>query len=126
MVDAILARSPELLHHETCFAVLDRLCVPTAVRPWVCEMVFHHIRDTDEVEAYHFGVLAVEGRERFGRAMSRAAIDRVEHWIVAEATLLFVCPESQTSYLPGERRSPISGVPHLDYVPVERPPAHGR
>ena len=120
-VDAILAHSPELLDLETCFAALDRYGIPDELRPFVCEMVFHHLRTRDERLAYRFAILAVEGDERFHHALPAEAIARIDHWIVHEAHLFFVCPESQTPYLPGARRSPISGLPHFDYIAVERP-----
>ena len=36
------------------------------------------------------------------------------------ADVVFVCPESQTPFMRGESRSPISGIAHLDYIAVER------
>lgn len=120
-VDEILARSPDLLTLDSCLATLDRYRFPAELRPWICEMVFHHLKGTDERTAYRFAILAVEGADRFGLALSPAAVAAIDEWIVHEANLLFVCPESQTPYIPGEKRSPISGLPHFEYIAVERP-----
>jgi len=120
-VEEILVRSPELVELDSCFETLDRYGVPRELRGWICELVFHHLRDRDEEAAYRFGVMAVEGAQRFRHALPAEAVARIDEWIVSESSMLFVCPHSQTPYIPGERRSPISGVPHIDYVPVERP-----
>ncbi|MEW6072724.1 MAG: hypothetical protein AB1726_09060 [Planctomycetota bacterium] len=125
-VDSFVARSPALVDLEGFPAALDRRRVPAALRPWVGEMVSHHLRSRDEVAAYRFGVLAIEGAERFGHALPPEVVAEIERWIVAESRYLFVCPESQTPFLPGARRSPKSGIPHLEYVPVERPRGGGR
>ena len=120
-VAEILARSPDLLQLESCLAFLESHDIPPELRPWVCELVFHHLRSTNELEAYRFGVVAVEGRERFGYLLPAAVVTRIEDWIQNGASVLFACPESFTAYLPGQRRSPISGIPHIEYVAVERP-----
>lgn len=115
-----LASSPDLLQPNRCIPFLDSCRTQTRLKPWVCEMVFHYLKDRDELEAYRFGVMAIEGRERFGYGLPPHVVDRIEEWIVDSATVQFVCPESQTAYIPGQRRSPISGIPHIEYVPVER------
>ena len=120
-VEDILVRSPELLELDTCLETLDRYGIPRELRGWICELVFHHLRGRNEETAYRFGVMAVEGAQRFRHALPAEAIARIDDWIVNESSMLFVCPQSQTPYIPGERRSPISGVPHIEYVPVERP-----
>jgi hypothetical protein len=121
-VSEILGRTPDLLAIESCFVTLDRYRLPDELRPWVCEIVFHHLEELDEPTAFRFGVFAVEGADRFGLALPPDAIEAIDDWIVHDAKRLFVCPESRTPYIPGERRSPISGIPHLDYIAVERPP----
>lgn len=116
-----LSRSPDLLEPNRCLAFLDACHTQNRLKPWVCDMVFHYLKEIDELQAYRFGVMAVEGRERFGYGLPAQEVDRIEDWIVNGASVMFVCPESQTAYIPGQRRSPISGIPHIEYVPVERP-----
>ena len=78
------------------------------------------MRAADELEAYRFAVLALEGGERFGSSLGEPDAKRLTDWILAGAKVEFVCPESHTPFVPGLTRSPISGIPHLDYVAVER------
>ncbi len=115
-----LARSPELLELARALETLERYRVPAALRPWSCAMVFDHLRATNEEEAYRFAVAAIEGGERFGHALPAPEVARLEDWILHGASVQFVDPRSQTPYLPGATRSPISGTPHVEYVPVER------
>lgn len=115
-----LARSPELLQQESAVEALQRYRVPPELRPWTCAMVFDHLRDADEEQAYRFAIVALEGQQRFGHGLPQREIARLEEWILHGASVQFVDPKSQTPYLPGATRSPISGVPHLEYVPVER------
>jgi hypothetical protein len=115
-----LAQSPDLLKPERCLAFLESSHVQTRLKPWVCVMVFEYLKNLDELQAYRFGILAVEGQERFGHALPRSVVGRIDDWIVSGASVKFVCPESQTAYIPGQRRSPISGVPHSEYVAVQR------
>lgn len=117
----VLERTPELLRVESCLELLERTRVRRALRPWVCAMVGEHLRGRDELLAYRFGVLALEGAERFGQALPAPESAAIEAWILRGASVRFVCPESGTPYLPGERRSPVSGVPHLEYVAAPRP-----
>lgn len=115
-----LEGAPELLRLEDSLAFLERVQVLAELRAWFCAAVFAHLTTRNEREAYRFGVIAVEGQERFGSALPGDAIQAIEDWIVEGASVMFVDPRSQTPYLRGQRRSPISGVPHLEYVAVER------
>jgi len=115
-----LAQSPDLLEPARCLAFLDNSLTQTRLKPWVCEMVFEYLKNLNELQAYRFGIMAVEGRERFGYGLPEASVARIDDWIVNGASVRFVCPESQTAYIPGQRRSPISGVPHIEYVAVQR------
>jgi hypothetical protein len=121
-----LEGNSELLRLEDALAFLERVQVRTELRPWFCAAVFEHLTSRNEREAYRFGVIAVEGEERFGSALAGEEIRRIEDWIVEDARVMFVDPRSQTPYLRGQRRSPISGVPHLEYVAVERIPGRER
>ena len=123
VVADVLADSPDLLRLESCLEVLETYAIRNELRPWVCRMVFDYLKDEDEHEheAYRFAVCAVEGAERFGHSLPGETVAAIEDWIVNGASVIFVCPESQTSYIPGEVRSPISGIPHIEYVPLERP-----
>jgi hypothetical protein len=122
-VARILAESEGLVRLETCLGELERWRVPVELRPWVLAMIHDYLKSRDELEAYRFGVVAVEGAERFGHALPEERIAAIDRWIVAEAGVVFVCPQSHTAYIPGMRQSPISGVGHLDYVAVPRPAA---
>ena len=102
-------------------AFLDRCQIQAKLKPWVFAMVFEYMRDKDELLAYRFGILAIEGLERFGFTLPPETVAHIEDWIVHGASVMFVDPESQMEYVPGQRRSPISGVPHFDYIAVQRP-----
>jgi hypothetical protein len=120
-VAKILDRSPQLLSRDTFVSYLDQYQIPSKLRPWICEMVFWYLRSKDEDLAYRYAIMAVEGQERFGYALPADVVARIDRWIEDGASVLFVCPASQTPYSPGEPRRPISGVPHIDFVAVARP-----
>jgi hypothetical protein len=119
----LLEGSPVLRDPAACMSLMESFDLRAGLRPWVCRAIWHDLAPVDPELAYRFAVLAVEGTERFGRGLPRAEVDRIEAWIGRDAPVLFVCPESRTPYLPGQTRSPVSGVPHFDYVAVERPSA---
>ncbi len=119
---AALAPWPELQQASRALARSAELEFPRACLPDVCSALFELLRSRgDEQEAYRFAVLAIEAQQRFGRALPAAERERLEHWIESGASVLFVCPRSQTPWIAGLTRSPISGIPHLEYVAVERP-----
>jgi hypothetical protein len=118
---ALLAAS-ELQQARSALARFEALDIPPGARTWACHALFERLRGRDELEAYRFAVLALEGRERFGLALPEAEAARLAAWIEGGARAAFVCPRSQTPWLRGMTRSPLSGVPHLDYVAVERTP----
>jgi len=120
-VARILGQSPRLVELASCLEDLERYAIPAELRPWVLAMVFDYLKTRNEPEAYRFGVVAVEGGERFGHALPPERVDAIDRWIVEGSSFVFVCPQSHTAYVPGLRASPVSGVPHLEYVPVERP-----
>ena len=115
-----LAQSPDLLEPERCLAFLEACRTQKRQKPWVCEMVFEYLKNLDELRAYRFAIMAVEGRERFGYGLPAENVEAIDQWILNGASFRFVCPESQTDYIPGQRRSPISGIPHFEYVAVQR------
>ena len=116
----ILARYPELAESRTLVAALSELELPSGLATWACEAFFELERTKDELEAYRFAVLALEGGERFGVELPATRARELEDWIAQGASVEFVCPESGTSFVPGQRRSPVSGIPQLDYVAVPR------
>jgi hypothetical protein len=115
-----LLRDEELLDPTQASAALERLHLMSTLRPWVCALFSVRLRERDELRAYRFAVLALEGPQRFGHGLDAAARADLEDWILNGARMRFVCPRSQTAYVPGLRRSPISGVPHFEYVAVRR------
>ncbi len=117
---ALLAARPELHAARRALPRFAELSLPSACLPWVCDALFEVLRSQDELEAYRFAVLALEGQARFGSGLPPAERERLESWIENGASVLFVCPRSHTPWLRGLTRSPISGIPHLDYVGVER------
>ena len=119
-VGAALAASPELLEPESCMAFLEDRGVRSELRPWVCQMVSVHLRASDELEAYRFAILAIEGEMRFGHGLPEDVVAELETWILGGASVRFVCPRTQTEYIPGLRRSPVSGVRHIEYVAVSK------
>ena len=119
-VGRLLEDSTALFDPALCTSELERLGVRRELYPWVCVMASEAIRGTNEPDAYRFAVMAIESKERFGVALPEDAVRDLEGWILTEASVQFVCPRSQTAYLPGQRRSPISGVAHFDYVAVPR------
>ena len=94
--------------------------LPRGLATWACEAFFEFTKSKDELEAYRFAVLALEGGERFGAELPDARARELEGWIARGASVEFVCPESGTPFVPGQRRSPVSGIPQLDYVAVPR------
>ena len=117
---AALARTPELLSLDSYAKFLDAYDIRPGLRPWMCYMVSHHLRSSDETTAYRFAILAIEGQERFGAALPSSGVLELEDWILRGAKARFVCPQSETEYLPGQKSSPISGIPHFEYVAVRR------
>ena len=115
-----LAELPELATAQATLALLERLGIERALWPSILAAAHERARDTDELEAYRFAILALEGAERFGRALPVPEQRRLSDWILGGASVQFVCPESRTAFVPGLTRSPISGVPHFDYIAVER------
>ncbi len=115
-----LADLPEIQRAREALALFDRLAVPRVLLPWMCVAAFDRAKGIDELEAYRFAILALEGEERFGRALPEPETKRLEDWILSGASVEFVCPESHTPYVPHLTKSPISGIPHFDYVAVER------
>jgi len=115
-----LARTPELLSLDTYAEFLDDYGIRPRLRPWMCYMVSHYLRRSDETTAYRFAILAIEGKDRFGVALPKSGVLELEDWILRGANSRFVCPQSETEYLPGQKSSPISGIPHFEYVAVRR------
>lgn len=119
-VEEALARTPKLLSLNTYAEFFEEYGIRTGLRPWMCYMVSHHLRTRDETAAYRFAILAIEGQNRFGTALSATGVLELEDWILRGADSRFVCPQSETEYLPGQRSSPISGISHFEYVAVRR------
>ena len=119
-VEKALDHHPELLRPETCLPALRRYRIPVELSSWVALMVYDHLKTRDEETAYRFGIIAVEGSQRFGQALPADEVAKVEDWILNGASVQFVCPKSQTPYIPGETKSPLSGIGHYDYVALER------
>ncbi len=111
----ILANAPKLLDPDQCRTELARLALREDLVPWVFVLASDTLRKTDELRAYRFAVIAIESG-----ALPAETVERLETWILTGASVQFVCPRSQTAYLPGQRKSPISGVAHRDYVAVPR------
>ncbi len=120
-VAKILDESPDLVDFERCEGLLTRYGVLRELRPWIFAMIFDYLKVKNEESAYPFAILAVEGADRYGFALPARVTKRIDHWIVDEASVVFVCPESRTAYIPGAKKSPISGIAQLDYVPMPRP-----
>lgn len=120
-VEKTLERSPTLLTLDEAIGHMETYGVQPSLRPLVCAMISRFLRDTNnEEEAYRFAIAAIEGEERFGAPLDPTEIAELEDWILHGASVDFVCPESQTPYLPGQTRSQVSGVPHMEYIAVER------
>ncbi len=117
-VGRTLARSPELLHLESALAKVDAWRLTPSVTAYLFVALHRHLRTVDPLLSYRFAVLALEGEGRFGRGVDTDTRRELERWITGEAPVRFVCPESGTPFLVGATRSPISGVPHLEYVPT--------
>jgi len=115
-----LSRTPELLSLNSYAKFFEDYDIRPGLRPWMCYMVSHHLRASDETTAYRFAILAIEGQERFGAALPETGVLELEDWILRGAASRFVCPQSETEYLPGQKSSPISGIPHFEYVAVRR------
>ncbi len=110
----------ELFELESCLEALDRLKIPEELRPWVALMIFHHLKADSIEEAYRFGVIAVEGEKRFGRALPEKEVAAVEEWITGGAPKKFICPKDRLVYLSGEDSCPNDATPHLEYIAVEK------
>lgn len=111
---------PELLELDSFQSVLERYDLPSELATWLAVMAFDAHKTSDELTAYRFAILAIEGKSRFGHALTPLEIVRLEDWIMNRASVRFVCPESGTPYVTGTRRSPRSGIPHDEYVPSPR------
>ncbi len=115
-----LVEFDELRDPPRALELFERLQLAPELRPWACAMASDHLRKTNELAAYRFAILALEGGERFGHALSPDETARLEDWILKGSSAAFVCPESGTPYVPGRRTSPISGIAHYEYVAVPR------
>ena len=111
---------PELLLLEKFETVLERYDLPAELATWLASMAFDALKGTDELRAYRFAILALEGQARFGSSLDPITTRRLERWILEGASVRFVCPQSGTPFVPGLRRSPRSGIPHYEYVPAPR------
>jgi len=101
-------------------ARLDGLAVARPVRPDLCALLARRARATDELAAYRFAIVALESEERLGAPLAPAEAAELEAWILGGASVRFICPRSQTDFVPGLDRSPVSGTPHLEYEAVPR------
>lgn len=128
-VEKVLDASPaDFLKKDGALAYMDQYQVQKKLQPWVCWMIFDYLAHDpshDEREAYYFGVLAVEGGDRFGSPLPTELVTAIESWIVDESKYSYRCPESNTAYIPGERSSPISGVAHIDYIAIAKEDVEG-
>jgi hypothetical protein len=115
-----LSELPELRSAQATLLLLERLEIERPLWTSILAAAHERARATDELEAYRFAILALEGSQRFGQTLPATEERRLTDWVLRGAKVEFVCPESRTPFVPGLTRSPISGVPHLDYVAVER------
>lgn len=111
---------PELRAVETIPELLERYDLPEDLESWLAVLGFESQRSSDERAAYRLALHAIEGDQR-GLPLPAVEVERLESWILEGASVRFVCPESGTPYVPGMTRSLRSGVPHREYVAVERP-----
>ncbi|HED65946.1 MAG TPA: hypothetical protein ENJ09_10370 [Planctomycetes bacterium] len=119
-VDPLLAGDDALRDPDRAPARLEELGIPAALRPWVTLLESRALRTRDELAAYRFAILSIEGEKRLGAGLTAEAQAELEDWILNRASVRFVCPQSQTEYVPGQTKSPVSGIPHYDYIAVER------
>ena len=119
-LERLFATRPALRDPETAPAVLRQLQVPAQRIVALCRSASQMLRGSDERDAFRFAILAIEGPERFGAGPTDAEVRELEGWILRDARARFVCPRSQTEYVSGQTKSPVSGVAHFDYVAVER------
>jgi len=119
-LERLLARRPDLRDPDRAAETLGNIGVRPELAVELLSNASRLLRARDEPAAYRFAILAIEGEERFGHALPAAEAKELETWILSGASVRFLCPRSQTEYVPGQKKSPVSGIPHYEYEPVER------
>ncbi|MFT4539808.1 MAG: hypothetical protein ACI841_003172 [Planctomycetota bacterium] len=80
----------DLQDDETCEALLERLSVNAAVRPWIYSGIFDYLKAVDERMAYKFGIRTREAAEQSKGTMGRDVTEDIADWIDFESSLRFI------------------------------------
>lgn len=121
-----VAGSAQMHTFDSCLALLERLRVPSGLRPWIYAAGFEYLRrsESTEPESYKFAVQAVVRASDAGGAFDARQSEALSKWITADSKFEYRCPEHRTLVQPELGRCQEIGCarPLHEFTPQRKSP----
>lgn len=118
--NAFLERSPQLLTAAACQQALGATTSAgqgaMSSAPWIHLALFDFLRTRDELEAYRFGVLAIDRSAAAHDALDAHRLEAIDEWIRTGSTFEFHCPKCDLEVTPSLHACANDQTPNLEFI----------
>jgi len=119
-IQEIIRDTEEMQSFEACEALLERVGVNAAARPWIYRGAFEYAKGVDEHLAYKLGIRARQTAADSHGSMGRDVTDSIAHWIEEESSVVFVSRADLEFSSAMVDVCPASGEPLIEFRPEPR------